>query len=115
MKTSKYPLESCGCRLPFWYFTLNQISDRAASDFNLLTSVRSPHNRRRYQIFLFGGDAAGLSVAIHYGASKSSSPTHILATYHRVLFVMTFCCDYVSEQNFKINLPLWQKFFSFEC
>jgi hypothetical protein len=73
--------------------------------------LQSTPNRCHYQIFLFGGDAAGLSVAICYGASKSYAPTRNLATYHRVLFVMAFCCDYVSEQNFELNLPLWQKLF----
>jgi hypothetical protein len=45
---------------------------------------------RRYQIFLFGGDAAGLKIVIRYGASKSYAPTRNLETYHRVLFAMAF-------------------------
>jgi hypothetical protein len=40
--------------------------------------MQSRLNWRHYQFFLFGGDAAGLSVAIHYGASKSYAPTHNL-------------------------------------
>jgi hypothetical protein len=35
---------------------------------------------RRYWIFWFGGDVARLSVAIHYGASKSDAPTCNLVT-----------------------------------
>jgi hypothetical protein len=109
MKASKYPLESCGCPLPFWYSTLSQISNRTAPDFNLLIAARS---QGRIDVvirfFLFGGNAARLSVAICYRAPKSYAPTHNLATYHRTLFVMAFCCAYVSEQNFELNLPLWQ-------
>jgi hypothetical protein len=44
-----------------------------------------------------------LSVAIHHEASKSYAPTHNLATYHQILFVMSFYCDYISEQNFEPN------------
>jgi hypothetical protein len=88
MKTSKYPLESCGCRLPFWYLTLSQISDRTAPDFNLLTVTRS---QDRIDIviwsFLFGGGVAGLSIAIRYGASKSDAPTRNLVT------TIEFSCD----------------------
>jgi hypothetical protein len=77
--------------------------------------MQSRPNCRHYQLFLFGGDAAGWSVAIRYGDSKSYAPTHNLATYHRVLFVMTFCCDYVSEQNFEPNHLYGRNSFSFEC
>jgi hypothetical protein len=59
---------------------------------------QSRPNRHRYQIFLFGGDAAGLSIATSYGAFKSYSPTRNLIT--------TFesscdgnCWDYASEQD----------------
>jgi hypothetical protein len=41
---------------------------------------QSRPNQHRYQIFLFGGDAAGLSIATSYGASKSYSPTRNLIT-----------------------------------
>jgi hypothetical protein len=50
---------------------------------------------------MFGGNATELSIAIRYGASKSDAPTRNLATHHRILFVMAFCCDYVSKQNFE--------------
>jgi hypothetical protein len=102
MRSSKYPLEICGCTLPFWYSTLHQISEGTAPDLNLLTAARS---QGRIDVvikfFLFGGDVVGLSVAICYGASKSYAPTCNLATYHRILFVMPFCCDYASEQDFE--------------
>jgi hypothetical protein len=62
--------------------------------------MQSRLNCHHYQFFLFGGDATGLSIAIRYGDSKSYGPTRNLATYHRVLFTMAFCCDYVSEQFF---------------
>jgi hypothetical protein len=80
--------------------TLSQISDQTAPDFNLLTAASS-QDRIDVVIWssLFGGDVAGLSIAIHYGVSKSYAPNHNLATYHRVLFVMAFYGDYVSEQN----------------
>jgi hypothetical protein len=74
------------------------------SDFNLLTAA---HSQGWIDVvirfFLFGGDVVGLSIAIHYGASKIYAPTHNLATYHWILFVMAFCCDYFSEQKFKPN------------
>jgi hypothetical protein len=35
---------------------------------------------------MFKGNAAGLSVAIRYGASKSYAPACSLATYHQILF-----------------------------
>jgi hypothetical protein len=41
-----------------------------------------------------------LSAETHDGAFKSYAPTHNLATYHRILFAMAFCCDYVFEQKF---------------
>jgi hypothetical protein len=44
-----------------------------------------------------------LSIVIPYGTSKSYAPTHNLVTYYRILFVMAFCCDYISEQNFEPN------------
>jgi hypothetical protein len=65
--------------------------------------LQSRLNRRRCQIFLFGGDAAGLSIAIRYGASKSYAPTCNLATYYQILFVMASCCDYASKQEFEPN------------
>jgi hypothetical protein len=76
-------------------------------DLNLPTPARS---QGRIDIiirfFPFEGDVVGLSVAICYGASKIHAPTRNLATYHRILFVMAFCCDYISEQNLEPNLPL---------
>jgi hypothetical protein len=42
--------------------------------------TQSRPNRRRYPIFLFGGDAARLSIATRYGASKIYSPTPNLIT-----------------------------------
>jgi hypothetical protein len=41
---------------------------------------QSRPNWHRYQIFLFGGDAAGLSVAIRYGGSKCYEPTCNIVT-----------------------------------
>jgi hypothetical protein len=41
---------------------------------------QSRPNRSRYQIFLFGGDAARLSIATRYEAFKSYSPTRNLIT-----------------------------------
>jgi hypothetical protein len=41
---------------------------------------QSRPNLCRYRIFLFEGDAARLSIAPHYGASKSYSPTRNLIT-----------------------------------
>jgi hypothetical protein len=77
--------------------------------------LQSRPNQRRCQFFMFGGDAAGLNVAIHYGASISYAPTRNLATYHRVLFVIAFCCDYVSEKKFEPNRLYGRNSFSFEC
>jgi hypothetical protein len=77
--------------------------------------LQSTPNQRRYQIFLFGGDAAGLSIVIRYGVSKIYAPTRNLATYHRVLFAMAFCCGYVSVQNFERNRLYGRNSFSFEC
>jgi hypothetical protein len=105
MKASKYPLESCGCHLPFWYSTLSYISDWTTPDFNLLTAARS-QDRSDIVIgffFLLAGDADGLSIAICDGASKSYAPTHNLATYHWILLVMVPYCGYVSMQNFEPN------------
>jgi hypothetical protein len=77
--------------------------------------LQSRPNQCHYQIFLFGGDAAGLNVAIRYGVSKSYAPTRNLATYHRVLFAIAFCCDYVSKQNFEPNNHYDRNSFSFQC
>jgi hypothetical protein len=81
MRASKYLLERCGCPLPFLYLTLSQISDLAAPDFNLMTAACSQY---RIDIIiwssLFGGDVAGLNVAIRYGASKNDDPTRNLVT-----------------------------------
>jgi hypothetical protein len=52
---------------------------------------------------MFGGNVAGLSVVIHNEASKSYAPTHNLITYHRILFVMAFWCEYSSEQVLEPN------------
>jgi hypothetical protein len=41
---------------------------------------QSRPNQRHYRIFLFGGDATRLSIATHYGASNSYSPTPNLIT-----------------------------------
>jgi hypothetical protein len=81
MRASKDPLERWGCLLPFWYLTPRQISDKTVPDFNLLTAARS-----QVQIdviiwsSLLEGDVAGLSIAIHYRASKSDAPTRNLVT-----------------------------------
>jgi hypothetical protein len=82
MRASKYPLESCGSPLPFWYLTLSQISDQTAPDFNLLTTSHSQDQINVViRFLLFGGDAVGLSIAICYGASKHYAPTcNLLAT-----------------------------------
>jgi hypothetical protein len=66
-------------------------------------------------VFLFEGDAAGLSVAIRYGDSKGYAPTHNLTTYHRVVFAMVFCYDYDSEQNFEPSCPYSRNSSSFDC
>jgi hypothetical protein len=81
MRASKYPLESCGSSLPFWYLTLSQISDQTAPDFNLLTAARS-QDRINVVIWssLFGGNVVGLSVTICYRVSKSDAPTRNLVT-----------------------------------
>jgi hypothetical protein len=81
MNASKYPLESCGYPIHFWYATPSQISDWTVLDFNLLAAARS-QDRIDIVIWssLFSGDVAGLSVAICYGASKSGTPTHNLVT-----------------------------------
>jgi hypothetical protein len=63
---------------------------------------------------LFGGDAVGLSIAIRHGASKSFAATRNLATDHRILSVMAFCCDYIFEK-FLNQIALMADFFSFEC
>jgi hypothetical protein len=87
-RASKDPLESWGCLLPFWYSTPRQISDQTAPDFNLLAAACS-------QVWidiviwssLFAGDIARLSVAIHYGASKSDAPTHnLISTIESLLW-----------------------------
>jgi hypothetical protein len=112
MRASKYPLERRGCPLAFWYSTLSQILEGTAPDLNLPTAARS---QVRIDVvigfFMFGGNAAGLSVAIHSRASRIYAPTCNLATYHQILFVMAFCCDYVSEQNFEPNC-LYGRFLS---
>jgi hypothetical protein len=54
---------------------------KIASDFNLLTVARSQDRIIVViRFFLFGGDVAGLSVAICYGDSKCYEPTHNLVT-----------------------------------
>jgi hypothetical protein len=77
--TSKYPLESCGCPLPFWYRTLSQRSEGTAPYLNLLTVA---HNQDRMDVVagfsLFGGHAVGSSLATHYGAFKCYAPTRNL-------------------------------------
>jgi hypothetical protein len=91
---------------------LSQISEGTTPDLNLLTVARS---QGRIDVVigfsLFGGDVVGLSVVIHYETSKIYAPTHNLATYHRILFVMAFCCDYVLEQHFEPNY-LYGRFLS---
>jgi hypothetical protein len=81
MRASKYPLESCGCPLPFWHSTPCQISDWIAQDFNLLTAARSQDWMDVViRISLFRGDAFGLILATRYGAFKHYAPTHNLIT-----------------------------------
>jgi hypothetical protein len=79
MRSSKYLLERRGCLLAFWYSTLSQISEETASDLNLPTAARS---QVRIDViigfFMFGGNAAGLSVAIRSGASRIYAPTCIM-------------------------------------
>jgi hypothetical protein len=60
---------------------------------------------------LLGGDVVELSIATCYGAFKSYAPTRNLATYHRILFVIVFCCDYVSEQIFLNQIAFMADFF----
>jgi hypothetical protein len=111
-RASKDPLEGWVCLLPFWYSTHRQISDQTAPDFNLLTAACS-------QVWidvviwssLFGGDIAGLSIAIHYGASKSNAPTHI---HHRISFVIVPWYDFAPKQKFEPK-RLRVDFFPFEC
>jgi hypothetical protein len=95
----------------FLYSTLSHISVGTTPYFNLLTVARS---QCRIDVvirfFLFEGDVR-MSVAIHYGASKRYAPTHNLVTYHWILFVMVFCCGYVSEQNFEPNSFMADFFF----
>jgi hypothetical protein len=103
MNTSKYPLEICGCRLPFWYSTPRKISDQTTPDFNLLTAARS-QDQIDVIIWssLFGGDVAGLSVAIRYRASKSNAPTCNLVT------TIEFSCDgFLSGLRFRAGF--WTK------
>jgi hypothetical protein len=61
---------------------------------------------------LFGGDVVELSVATHYDISKSYAPTCNLIAYHRILFVVAFCCDYVSEQKNLNQITFMTYFFS---
>jgi hypothetical protein len=86
MNASKYLLERCGCPLPLWYLTPNQISDQTAPDFNLLTAARS-QDRIDVVIWtsLFGGDVTGLSVAIHYGAAHRVSSQLACSSYGRAV------------------------------
>jgi hypothetical protein len=97
MNASKYLLEICGCPLPFWYLTPSQISDRTAPDFNLLTAA---HSQDRIDVViwssLFGGDVAGLSVAVRYRASKSEAPTHNLITT-----IESSCDGFLSGLHFR--------------
>jgi hypothetical protein len=78
MKASKYPLEICGCPLPFWDSTQSDFR-RNSTRFEFTDCcMHSGPNWHRYRIALFGGDVAGLSVAPHYGASKCYGPTRNL-------------------------------------
>jgi hypothetical protein len=97
MNASKYPLEICGCPLPFWYMTPSQISDQTAPGFNLLTAASS-QDRIDIVIWssLFGGDVAGLSVAIRYGAYKSNAPTRNLVTT-----IQSSCDGFLSGFRFR--------------
>jgi hypothetical protein len=69
--------------------------------------LQSRPNRRRCQIFLFGGDAAGLSIAICYRTSTSYAPTHNLIT-----IIKSFCDGSLLRLRFRARflskLPLWQ-------
>jgi hypothetical protein len=97
MNANKYPLERCGCLLPFWYSTPSQILDLKVPDFNLLT-VACSQDRIDIVIWssLFGGDVAGLSVAIRYGASKSDAPTRNLITT-----IESSCDGFLSRLRFR--------------
>jgi hypothetical protein len=78
MRAGKYPLKRWWSAQRFWYSTLSRISDWTTPDFNLLTVARSQNQSHVVIRFspLFGGDTDGLSVVIHYGASKIHAPTH---------------------------------------
>jgi hypothetical protein len=65
--------------------------------------MQSRLNWRHYQFFLFGGDAAGLRVAIHYGASKCYAPTRNLATHHWNLLWCLFVGITFLSKNFEPN------------
>jgi hypothetical protein len=76
--------------------------------FNNYCSQSRP-NRHRYQIFLFGGDAAGLSVAIRYGASKSYAPNLILQPtieFSLLFVVITFLSNNLSQVVFMVEILL---------
>jgi hypothetical protein len=76
--------------------------------FNNCCSQSRP-NRHRYQIFLFGGDAAGLSVAIRYGASKSYAPNLILQPtieFSLLFVVITFLSKNLSQVVFMAEILL---------
>jgi hypothetical protein len=81
MNTSKYPLEICWCPLPFWYSTPSHILDQTTPYFNLLAAART---QGRIDVIiwssLFGGDVAGLSIAIRYGTFQSDASTRNLVT-----------------------------------
>jgi hypothetical protein len=73
--------------------------------------LQSRPNRRHCQIFLFRGDAAGLSVAIFYGAFKSYAPTRNLVTIIKS-FLWWFLVELRFRARFWTKLPLWQISFS---
>jgi hypothetical protein len=104
MRASKDPLERWGCLLPFWYSTPRQISDQTTPDFNLLAAACS-------QVWidvviwssLFGGDIAGLSVTICYGAFKSDAPTCNLVTIIKSFLWRFFDVIMFSSKIFEPN------------
>jgi hypothetical protein len=115
MRASKYPLESWWCSLPFWYSTLSRISDRTAPEFNLLTAA---HIQDRISVvirfFMFGGNAVGLSIAIHYMDSKSYALLLILQTTIESSLRWHFVMITFLSKSFEPNC-LCGRFLFFKC
>jgi hypothetical protein len=54
---------------------------------------------------MFEGVVFGLSIATHYGTSRTNAPNHKLSTYPRNLFMMVPWWDYTSKQDLEPNCP----------